>query len=96
MSVGYVHCTRCENGDNSIGLVERVEVPGHLACVKAALERGADVNQVDSQGDTALIIASAIGCAECIDVLANAGADVNAKRRNFQSSLIMASELGHH
>ena len=68
MSAEDVHCAKCETGERSLGLVERVAEPGHVVCVKAALKRGFNLNQADSQGNTALMIAAKKGYTKYIDI----------------------------
>lgn len=61
---------------------ERPTRPATVAMVKLLLERGADPNQADEHGNTALQEAASKGCdREVMRLLIKAGADVNAKNK---------------
>ncbi|KAJ1638217.1 ankyrin repeat-containing domain protein, partial [Pavlovales sp. CCMP2436] len=49
---------------------------GHAACVSLLLERGAEVGQVNKDGQTALMLASQDGHAACVSLLFERGAEV--------------------
>ncbi len=68
---------------------------GHLAAVKALLDRGAKVNQNDSNGWTPLMEAAFGGHADTIRALLEEGADVNAKDRTGWTPLMEAASKGH-
>ena len=53
---------------------------GHLKCVQALIEAGADVNYVDKDGDTALMAAASEGHTEIVKLLVEKGANVNQER----------------
>lgn len=55
---------------------------GDAAAVRALLERGADVNARDKDGDTALMFAAYKGHTEIVSLLLERGANVYARARN--------------
>ena len=58
--------------------VEIATADGHLRCLKAAINAGADVNNVNKENRyTPLMWAAKYGQYECIEALIEAGADVN-------------------
>jgi ankyrin repeat protein len=59
------------------------------------LDRGADVNASNHQGETPLMYASAAGLPETVTLLVNRGADVNAANNAGWSALKYASKAGH-
>jgi ankyrin repeat protein len=71
---------------SSKGLVQIVEI---------LLEKGADVNAKDQDGDTALIRASGEGHIDVVKLLLEQGADVNAKNNAGATALIWAFMQGH-
>ena len=71
---------------------------GHLAIVNMLLEAGADVNQQDKEGDTAIsrvIINLDRNYEKIVKELLEAGADVNAKNKYELTALMLASKGGH-
>ncbi len=56
-----------------------IAISNHVDAAKVLLERGADPNVVDREGDTLLIVAAAKGYPESIDLLLEAGAHVDAR-----------------
>jgi serine/threonine-protein phosphatase 6 regulatory ankyrin repeat subunit B len=65
-----------------------------LAEVKAALDRGANVNAKTTTGWTALIYAARMGNREMVKLLIEKGADVNAKRDDGINALMEAAAYG--
>lgn len=63
--------------------------------VRALLAGGADVNERNSYGETALMSAAARGSLRIVDALLAAGADVNARRADGFTALIQAAFFGH-
>ena len=57
--------------------------------------QGADVNQKDNDGSTALMNASYYGHKEMVGILLEGGADVNQKDKYGQTELMRASYCGH-
>lgn len=66
-----------------------------FAMAKDALEKGADVNARDANGETPLMFASFYGDEALVKELISRGADVQAKSRNNGSALTMASYKGN-
>ena len=62
-------------------------------CLKLLLAAGADVNQVDSTGSTALIQAASIPNRRCMELLIKAGANVNATDKNGKTALMRITAL---
>ena len=54
-----------------------------------------DVNGVDDQGNTALILAARLGHNEVVSMLLLAKADVKVKNKEGKTALVLASEGGH-
>ena len=68
---------------------------GNKETVEKLLKEGADVNAKNSEGYTALELASRNGHTEIVSMLLEKGADVNAKTNEGITALIRASEKGH-
>ena len=64
---------------------------GHTNCVKLLIQKGADVNKQNAEGDTALMVASGKGHSDCVSVLIEAGADVNIKNNFHYTALFDAA-----
>ena len=56
---------------------------GNMETVKKALDKGADVNTKDNDGDTCLMRAGNYGHIEIVSLLLEKGADVNARDEQF-------------
>ena len=63
--------------------------------MRSLLKKGAQVNQKDSHGWTALIHASAAGRPDVIRALIKAKADVNAQDKDGNTALMIAGMFGH-
>lgn len=59
--------------------------------VKRLLDKGADVNVRDEDGNTALIIAISFGNSDVAEMLLKKGADVNAKNKSGETALMAAT-----
>ncbi len=68
---------------------------GDVLGVRALLNLGVNVNMKDSDGWTALIIASLFGQLEIVKVLLENGADVNMKGLHGMTALMLATKAGH-
>ena len=80
-----------EGGANAlIGFVARQRVPA----VQDLLNRGANVNLPDSEGDTALNIAVQRGNVELVNMLLSKGADPNIKNKLGGTPLMWAGVFG--
>ena len=71
-------------------LVEAVR-DGHTRTVQALLTAGADPNERDDTGATALMVASAFGTLDSLAALLAAGADVNASDANGATAIMWAT-----
>eukprot|EP00798_Chlamydomonas_sp_ICE-L_P022309 gene22309-biopygen30991 len=67
---------------------------GHAECIKALLDRGAEVDTRGHNGYTALHGAALNGYVECIEALLGRGADENIKDSKGQSALDKALQRG--
>ena len=68
---------------------------GDVSRVRALLNKGADVNETNEKGATALMWAAGKGDNEIVEVLLAKGADVNAKTLEGLTALLFASNQGH-
>jgi ankyrin repeat protein len=80
------------NGFQAIGLAA---LRGHTALCQVLLDKKADVNAKDKDGETPLMKASAEGCLEVVKLLLGAGADPDAIDRNDMSAIKKAARWGH-
>jgi len=75
---------------------ERPTKPATKEIVRMLLERGADVNAADANGNTPLMEAASKGCdRELIRTLIKAGAKINAKNRAGLTPFEMGLWMGH-
>jgi ankyrin repeat protein len=68
---------------------------GDIALIKSLLEKGADVNTADKDGNTALMQASNNGHTKTAKLLIEKGAEVNAIDKNGWTALMVASYNSH-
>jgi hypothetical protein len=68
---------------------------GHLSVVSELLERRANINSRNSQGQTALFRASYAGHTAVVRALIEKGAEVDARDSNARTPLFVAAERGH-
>eukprot|EP00731_Ephydatia_muelleri_P016920 Em0010g18a len=68
---------------------------GHVQCVKALLDRGAQTNLQDKDGHNALMNASLYGHVECVNVLLGRGARPNLQDKDGRTALHWAAERNH-
>jgi len=67
---------------------------GDTETVKMLLNKGADVNAKDKDGETALMYAAQKGHTEIVEILLINGADINAKDKDGNTALILAAAWG--
>ncbi len=72
-----------------------VVVDSPPSIIRQMLNKGARVNEMDEDGDTALIMAAANGNEETVKLLIAAGAHVNAKNGDNETALSLAQEEGY-
>jgi len=77
----------------TVGLVHAA-MQTDLATVQDCVLRGADVDDQDDCGDTALIWAACSGCIEIVRLLVEAGADTDARGDRGDTALIWAAKRG--
>ena len=58
-----------------------------LKAITLLLSKGADVNAVDSDGNTALILASESDCSACIELLIGKGAQISHRNNNGSTAI---------
>eukprot|EP00731_Ephydatia_muelleri_P013345 Em0007g655a len=73
----------------------RAAYHGRADCVRALVNRGADVNHYNNVGRTSLMYASGIGNAECVKVLLDGSAQTNLKEECEKTALVFALHYGH-
>lgn len=67
---------------------------GDVQRVRDSIDRGADVNDVDSQGTSILSTACYYGYTEIVQMLIEAGADVNYINTDWTTPLLLATQEG--
>ena len=77
-------------GASRIPWISRVSQNESLEAVEAALELGADVNEANGQGNTALHEAAKKGSVEVVQFLVDAGANIGAKNKRGQTAVDVA------
>ena len=96
-------CELCDNCSSDSTGVDR-NVPGillaatngHEECLKALIDKGADVNRSSKNYETALLRAAVHDHNACLYMLIQAGADVNVKGNYGRTALIAAVEKGNY
>ena len=83
-----------ERGIALIGLID-ASILGRPALVRIFLERGADPNIQEENGDTALIAGSLIGNIDIVRLLLVRGADPSIRNNVGDTALSLAVSLGH-
>jgi ankyrin repeat protein len=68
---------------------------GHVDVVRLLLERGAEVNQANGYGNTALICAICRAHEEMVSILITSGADPSRKSHRGHTALMHASSVGY-
>jgi len=68
---------------------------GYTEIVRILLEKGADVNVMDSAGNNSLILASYSGNEQIVEMLTRNGANVNQKDADERTPLIIAAKQGY-
>src|SRR5262249_48468744 len=72
--------------------VSTVPESRHMAAVQAALENGADINETDNRGLTALHSAAYVGFDSIVQFLASHGANVNQGDKRGRTALDVAEQ----
>jgi len=67
-----------------------------LGLIKSLLQQGADINETDMFGDTALTLAVQYGCVEIAKVLINAKADLDIQNDSGNTALITSLKFGRN
>jgi ankyrin repeat protein len=65
-----------------------------MYAAKYLVEKGIDVNAADKNGNTPLMLASALGEVDMINLLIENGANVNAKNKDGETALSIAKAFG--
>jgi ankyrin repeat protein len=68
---------------------------GEVEKVKTMISKGADVNEKDSYGSTAIIYAVKSGNCDCVNILIKSGADTNIRNIEAWTPLLMATKAGN-
>lgn len=68
---------------------------GNSELVELLLDDQIDVNHVDGEGNTALILASMCGCYRVVDFLLQAKADINHQNDQGETALMLAAHKEH-
>ena len=80
-------------GEYERSMVHIAATEGHMVILRALIDHGADVNDVDTDQRTALHRAAEYNKAEAIDVLVEAGASIDPKDKDSWTPLHLASGL---
>ena len=82
--------------NNTTALIEAA-YHGRKDFVKLLVDHGAQVNLKNSNGDTALIVASQRGDMKCIEhLLGRKDIDANLRNRSESSAITVAAQIGHN
>jgi ankyrin repeat protein len=82
-----------QKSKDKFGLYRAVD-DGNIECVRKILEAGADVNEADSSGFTALHVAARNGNLEVVELLVEHKANVNARLDRGLTPTYLASREG--
>jgi ankyrin repeat protein len=83
------------NSLNNIMDIYQASQNGNVDRLKVLINKGIDINAVDSYGCTILILASISGHAKCVKIiLKHKGIDINKKCYSGNTALMFASEYG--
>lgn len=87
----------CADEPESVPAGKLVEAAarGDAAAVATLIDRGADVNEKDATGRTAVTAAAYAGSAEAVRLLAGAGADVNVRDDTQSNAFLALGETGN-
>jgi ankyrin repeat protein len=66
-----------------------------VGVLRLLVEKGADVNICDTDGDTQLHFAAKMGHADVVSILLRGGVDIGKKGKDGSTALAIASEAGH-
>ena len=69
---------------------------GDTSVIERMLERGANINDVDNYGNSALMIASGNNNAYIVEILLNNGANLDITNTSGKTALMLAIESGSH
>ena len=69
---------------------------GNKETVSMLIDRGADINYSDNEGNTSLMIAATLGHTKTIEILIQKGATINAKNINGINSFMIAALNGRN
>ena len=95
MTFGCSSATRPARSQETEALL-RAASAGNADTVRTLLTSpNVDVNGVDDQGNTALILAARLGHNEVVRALLIAGANVRVKNKEGKTALMLAAEGGH-
>jgi ankyrin repeat protein len=82
-------------GNQGAVALHAAALEGHVGCVEALLDKGADINAWDSNGNTALMLAARAGHEEVVKALMDKGAKINAQNFVRDTALTLAVQEGH-
>jgi uncharacterized protein len=69
---------------------------GNLSAAQQAIAAGEDVNQLDREGNSLLIVSAADGNAEMVKLLLDAGADIHAVDASMKATALHAAAYLRH
>jgi ankyrin repeat protein len=78
----------------SVKLMLPADLEGYIKTVGLLLDKGADVNEQDAAGETALMLSATSGSPEIVKLLLDKGADVNARSKAGYTALMLFSLVG--
>eukprot|EP00919_Chromeraceae_sp_WS-2016_P057609 GHVR01136574.1.p1 GENE.GHVR01136574.1~~GHVR01136574.1.p1 ORF type:complete len:134 (-),score=15.97 GHVR01136574.1:352-753(-) len=76
-------------------VISLVCYPGNNDCMKLLIEKGADVNEMDTYGKTALFWACEHDKLDLVKLLIENGADINHKDKKGETAVMVAADSGH-
>lgn len=90
--MGLILLGGCQQSDNNAALLDAAQ-KGDLAKVERLLKRGADINAVDDEERTPLILAAFEGHIQVVKALVLAGAKLDVREKKYGNTALMLASI---